>query len=427
MPQLCAFDLQLNPQSHSMTHEPVPDSIRLGKFVVSKTPYLPHSHPLVNTEGRNTAKMATTTNINRESWDSLTSTLEHLDVSFSQDSCYGSDEISVSSNNTTPLQTSVSTSVVKRDESSLHPFLKSILKNSCAALEDDSESESGYGSDAIEDDYDALSGEEDDDDDDDMSDFSIWENTSQDVPESREDHTDLFDDSFIGFDSAVRFDDNVRYIESPEFSDDEGMSESQMTCHEQFLLHMTQNAQASLSDSHMHDESENEHTEFIRTATHQPEDFPREAVNEDMEIFVAEMNCIHGIADNKYKHYLRTQVDNIRLGYEAESMHPDDPPCMYLDQILDHVIGVFRNLLAVDELNELVALREEQKGLVTERGTITTSIPALSHHQALLGKIERFLLDRLAKGRVDVCPDELSFFAGGIVHALGTKDLPAVV
>jgi hypothetical protein len=379
--------------------------------------------------------MATTTNINRESWDSLTSTLEHLDVSFSHDSCYGSDEISVSSNNTAPLQTSVPTSVVKREESSLHPFLKSILKNSCAALEDDSESESGYGSDDIEDDYDALSGEEEeeeeDDDDDDMSDFSIWENTSQDVPESRQDHTDLFDDSFIGFDSAVRFDDNIRYIESPEFSDDEEMSESQMTCHEQFLLHMTQNAQASLSDSDMHDESddesENEHTEFTRTATHQPEDFPREAVNEDMDIFVAEMNCIHGIADNKYKHYLRTQVDNIRLGYEAESIHPDDPPCMYLDQILDHVIGVFRNLLAVDELNELVALREEEKGLITEQGIIATSIPALSHHQALLGKIERFLLDRLAKGRVDVCPDELSFFAGGIAHALGTKDLPAVV
>ncbi|KAJ6126813.1 hypothetical protein N7523_002425 [Penicillium sp. IBT 18751x] len=375
--------------------------------------------------------MATTTNIKRESWDSLTSTLEHLDVSFSRDSCYGSDEVSVSSNNTAPLQSGVLTNVVKHEEPSLQPFLKSILKNSCTDLQDDSESESGYGSDEIEDDFDAIEeGEDDDDDDDDMSDFSIWENTSQDVPESREDHTDLFDDSFIGFDSMVRFDDQVCYIDSPEFSDDEEMSESQMTCHEQFLLHMMRSSQSSLSDSQMHDESdeesESDHKEFIRTASHQPEDFPREAVNEDREIFVAEMNCIHGIADNNYKHYLRTQVDNIRHGHEAESMHPDDPSCMYLDQILDHVIGVFRNLLAADELNELVALREAEKGLIPEEGTIATSIPALSHHQALLDKIERFLLDRLAKGRVEVRPDELSFFAGGIAHALGTKDLPAV-
>ncbi|KAJ5190471.1 uncharacterized protein N7498_009456 [Penicillium cinerascens] len=371
--------------------------------------------------------MATATNINRESWDSLTSTLDNLDVSFSHDSCYGSDEVSVSSNNTAPLQSSVSTNVVKCEEPSLHPFLKSILKNSCADLEDDTESESGYGSDEIENGYDALAGE-DEEDDDIMSDFSVWENTSQDVPESREDHTDLFDDSFIGFDSMVRFDDNIRYIDSPEFSDEE-MSESQMTCHEQFLLHMTQNSQAALHESHaedeLDDESKSDHKEFIRTTTHQPEDFPREAVNEDREIFVAEMNCIHGIANNKYKHYLRTQVDNIRLGHEAESMHPDDPPCMYLDQILDHVIGVFRNLLAVDELNELVALREEEMGLAIEHGTIHTSSSALSHHLALLDKIEHFLLDRLTNGRVNVCPDELSFFAGGIAHALGTKDLPA--
>jgi len=370
--------------------------------------------------------MATTTNLKRESWDSLASTLEHLDVSFSHDSCYGSDEVSVSSNNTAPLHSSVSTNIGKREEPSLNPFLKSILKNSCVDL-DDSGSESGYGSDAIENDYDDLSGEENDDDD--MSDFSIWEETSQDVPESRKDHTDLFDDSFIGFDSMVRFDDNVCYIDSPEFSDDEEMSDSQMTCHEQFLLHMTQSSpQDALHQSHTEDDTDDEiesdRKEFIRTVTHHLDDYPREAVNEDREIFVAEMNCIHGIADTKYRNYLRTQVDNIRLGHGAESMHPDDPPCMYLDQILDHVIGVFRNLLAVDELNELVAFREGTF-LATEQGTIDTSSSALSHHQALLDKIERFLLDRLTNGRVEVCPDELSFFAGGIAHALGTKDLPA--
>lgn len=371
------------------------------------------------------AKMASTTQNHRESWDSLSSTFASLEVSFSQDSCYGSDEVSISSNTTAPLQSSVSTCILKREESSLHPFLKSILKNSGTAVSDDTESESGYGTDGIEFDYDALSDEEDEDG---MSDFSVWEETSQDVPETREDHTESFDDSFIGFETMVRFDPKVQYIESPELSDDEETPDSQMTFHEMMLL--AQKTRDSHHAAHLpceddtHDDDiETSHKEFVRSAGNQPEDFTRDGVEVDRQLFVAYMNGMHGIADTKYKSYLRTQADNIRQGHEAESMHPDDAPCMYLDLITHHVIGIFRNLLAVEELDALIEFRNEDS--TTSNTHAGLSNPALNHHQALLDKIEHLLLDRLTNGRVDVCPDELSFFAGGIAHALGTKDLPA--
>lgn len=291
-------------------------------------------------------------------------------------------------------------------------------------MSDDLETESGYGTDDIEFEYDALSEE---DDEDDLSDFSVWEETSQDVPETREDHTESFDDSFIGFETMVRFDPKVQYIESPEFSDDEEISDSQMTFHEMMLLaqksHGSQDAAPLPSeDDTQDDDIKTSHKEFVRSAGHQPEDFTRDGVEVDRQLFVAYMNGMHGVADTKYKSYLRTQVDHIRQGHEAESMHPDDAPCMYLDLITHHVIGIFRNLLAVEELDALIDFRNEDS---TSNTHVDLSNPALTHHQALLDKIEHLLLDRLTNGRVNVCPDELSFFAGGIAHALGTKDLPA--
>lgn len=370
---------------------------------------------------------ATSTTNHRESWDSLSSTFASLEVSFTHDSCYGSDEVSVSSNSTAPLQSSFSNFAVKREAASFHPILKPILKSSSTGISDDTDPESGYESDGIEFDYDALAEVEDDEDD--MSDFSVWEETPDNVPETRVDHTESFDDTFIGFETMVRFDPEVQFIESADFSDDEETRGNQMTFHEMMLL--SQQPRQSQSSSHLSedaicddDEFEASHKEFRRVANHQPEDFTRDAVDVDRQLFVAYMNGMHGIADTKYKSYLRIQVDNIRHGHEAESVHPDDGPCMYLDLITQHVIGVFRNLLAVEELDALIELRQGDS-MTNETPFAGLSNPALNHHQALLDKIEHILLDRLTNGRIDVCPDELSFFAGGIAHALGTKELPA--
>ncbi|CAI7674696.1 unnamed protein product [Penicillium manginii] len=366
--------------------------------------------------------MATST-INRESWDSLSSTFANLEVSFSQDSCYGSDEVSVSSNNAAPLQPTASTYTIKPERPNLPPFLKSILKNSRSDeqcdTDSESESESGYGSDDMESEYDALSeGESDEDEDDDMSDFSVWEETSQDVPETRQDHTDSFDVSFIGFEAAVHFSPSVQYIDTPEYTEDEEEgSDSQMTVHEMMLLSLQSGgSQGSLVQSDADD------IEFVQNCTHHPEEYTLDGVDLDRNLFVALINGIHGIADHKYKSYLRLHVDSIRLGHETEPMHPDDPPCMYLDSIVTHVIGIFRNLLAVDELDRLVALRNED---LCDQSTDSDSSGKSASAHLLLDKIEHLLLNRLASGRVDISPDELSFLAGGVAHALGTQDLPA--
>ncbi|KAJ5086781.1 hypothetical protein NUU61_008088 [Penicillium alfredii] len=362
------------------------------------------------------------------SWESLSSTFSHLEVSFSQDSCYGSDEVSVESASSTAAQSGVSNCVTKHTDPSLHPFLKSILKKPCTNVEHDTASESGYGSDEIESDYDALSDEEEDEDEDededgDMSDFSVWDETSRDVPETHEDHTESFDDSFICFGPAVRFDNSVHYIDTSELDEDES-SAPQMTCHEMMmrarLFGGANNISNQLDETdNDSDEDETRPQEFVRTTTNQPEDFARDAIDLDQRLFVAYMNGMHGVADDKYKPYLRTQVDHIRLGHK-ETMDPNEMPSLYLDLVLNHVIGLFRNLVAADELNELIALREEEQTIEQKSATLDLSL-----HQALLNKIEQVLLSRLTHGHVDVLPDELCFFAGGIVHALGTQDLPA--
>lgn len=370
--------------------------------------------------------MAATIHQQRESWDSLSSTFANLEVSFSQDSCYGSDEVSVSSNPSAPLQSSDSTCVPKREEPSLHPFLKSILKNSSSDIQNDtdSDSESGYGSDDIELEYDALSEDEDEDD---MSDFSVWDEASNEVPETHEDHTCSFDDSFIGFETMVRFDSKVEYFDAPEidFSDEEGVTE--MTCHEMMLLaRQSGNCQTSHQADEpdaSDDEGEDRHIKFVRAiSANDLEDFTRDAVEVDRQLFVAYMNGMHGIANSKYESYLRDQADNIRLGHETESMHPDDAPCMYLDRVCNHVVGIFRNLVASDELDDLIALHKEN---LAEEHEHPNSSQAPSHHQDLLNKVEHFLLERLMNGRVDVHPDELSFFAGNITQALDTEKLPS--
>ncbi|KAJ5961672.1 hypothetical protein N7501_006613 [Penicillium viridicatum] len=376
-----------------------------------------------------TEQMSSST-LHRGSWSSVSSAFSNLEMSFSHDSCYGSDEVSVTSNGCTPAQSGASTSTTKP---TLRPFLKSILKTSTITFDSDEESgsESGYSSDGIDSEYDALSDESDEEDDGDDSDFSVWDETNEDVPETHEDHTESFDDAFISFEeNSVRFDPQVEYIDSVEVSDDEG-PDHQMTCHEMMMLARDSKGTQTLLDQlekmdiAESDKTEDCHPEFVRKSTNQPEEFSRDAVDLDRNLFVAYMNGIRGIATPKYETYLRVQVDHIRLGKDAEFVDPEGTPSLYLDLVSNHVTGTFSNLLAEDELNELIRLRAEEQ--ISNQLDSTSSTLDLDQHQALLNKIEKFLLDRLASGLVDIGSDELSFFAGGIAHDLGTKTLPAQV
>ncbi|CAI7666080.1 unnamed protein product [Penicillium glandicola] len=368
------------------------------------------------------AEQMSNSTLHRGSWGSVSSTFSNLEMSFSHDSCYGSDEVSVTSNGCTPAQSGAPNSTTKP---TLRPFLKSILKNSTITFDsdEDSDSESGYSSDGIDSEYDALSDESDEEDDGDVSDFSVWDDADGDVPETHEDHTESFDDAFISFEeNSVRFDPQVEYIDNMEVSDDEG-PDHQMTCHEMMMLARdSKGTQTLLDQLDKMDIADSENgdrhpePEFVRKSASQPEEFSRDAVDLDCSLFVAYMNGIHGITTPKYETYLRVQVDHIRLGKDAEFVDPD---------VSNHVTGTFCNLLAEDELNELIELCAEER--TSNQNDTSSSTLDLNHHQALLNKIEKFLLDRLANGRVDIGPDELSFFASGIAHDLGTKTLPAQV
>ncbi|KAJ5349789.1 hypothetical protein N7541_007516 [Penicillium brevicompactum] len=370
-----------------------------------------------------------TSSPHRDSWGSTSSAFSNVEMSFSHDSCYGSDEVSVTSNGTAPGQLQCAATAAKQ---AIRPFLKSILKNPSTVFEsdEDSDSESGYSSDDIDSEYDALSDEEEEDDD--MSDFSVWDGeASQDVPETHEDHTESFDDAFISFEeNSVRFAPDVQYIESPEVSgdeDDEG--DHQMTCHEMMLLARSTSGTQTLLDQldkmdiqEEEDEAEECRREFVRKSVTQPEEFSRDAVDLDRSLFAAYINGIHGVTnktfEQQYESYLRSQVDHVRLGKDTDGMGPDDPPALYFDLISSHVIGTFRNLLEDDEWNELISLRAEEQVDETDPSACS---PGLDHHLALLQKIEQFLLERLTDGLVDVAPEELTLFASGIVSELDTK------
>lgn len=381
-----------------------------------------------------TTTQLSTSNPHRGSWGSTSSAFSNIEMSFSHDSCYGSDEVSVTSNGTAPGQLNSATVAAKQ---SIRPFLKSILKNPSTVFEsdeesdEDSDSESGYSSDGIDSDYDALSDEEEEDDD--MSDFSVWDGeTSQDVPETHEDHTESFDDAFISFEeNSVRFDPDVQYIDSPDVSDDE--DDHQMTCHEMMLLARNTSGTQTLLDQldkmDIQDEQDEEEEcpkEYVRKSVTQPDEFSRDAVDLDRSLFLAYINGIHGITnktyEQQYEAYLRSHVDHVRLGKDIDGMSPEDAPALYFDTISSHVIGTFRNLLADDEWNELISFRAEEQ--VEENDSNTCSLD-LDHHRALLTKIEKFLLERLMDGLVDVAPEELTLFAGSIVSELDTKTLPA--
>lgn len=352
--------------------------------------------------------MGEPTTLSKKSWESLSSAFSNLEVSLSQDSSYASDEVSIVSSNPTTVDTSIALSQEPPSESKLRPYLKSILKKPETELEiEDAQSESGYGTDAFDCEYETMSeGEEDEE----LCEVSICWDTDDAMSEIiSEDEDGMFDDSFIAFESMVRFDPNVQYIEAPELEEDEGPGTG-LTCHELMeMARSSDNLQTFDGEKPAAIESTEEHW---RNAI-DPEEYPRDMVDVDRQLFVAYVNGIKEIADSQYKGRLRVLVDDIRLGQaETPYLETNCSDGVYMDHALNHVIGVFRNLLVPDEFEELVALSSQKMSLTPQTKALE------SHNSSLMDRIQRLLVERLAQGNVDVEADELSFFAGGVTYAL---------
>lgn len=374
-----------------------------------------------------------TTMMNRKSWESLSSSFSNLDVSFSQDSCYASDEISVVSSNPTTVDTSVAPSKEVSPELSLGPSLKSILKKPEAIPEENMES--GYRTDASEYEYEAMSNEneeeqnndnedegEGEEDEEDLCDVSLWGDAS-DISEIGDDgEIDFADDgSFIAFESMVRFAPNVEYIEAPDTEDDEEETSTGLTCHEIMELARSSGSVQFLNDDEAtamapgddHERDEKPGVCGCVPMMDDPEEHTGDMVDLDRQLFVAYVNGIKEVADSQYKARLRALVDDIRLGQaETPYLENNDTDGVFFDHALNHVLGVFRNLMVPEEWAELVALSAQKDGLAPQSRAMA------NHNSGLMERVQHLLVERLAQGNVDVEPDELRFFAGGIIYAL---------
>lgn len=352
------------------------------------------------------------------SWESPSSTFSTLETSISQDSCYGSDETSVTSALSSAPATPTVPSLVPFPKQSLSPILKPVLKHQYTTFQADarsqSESESGYDSDASGGDSDAEF----------EYSFSV-ENGNKDslgvsVPgeacrDTCGNHTDneSGDDSFISFESAVRFDPKVEYIEALESAGDE-ITDTEMTFHEMVEL-------AAISSHHLLEGGAPVDDDTDDAAFCGPDEHSSDVVDLDRRLFVAYINGINGIADSRYKSHLRARVGDIKSGRaETVFLDSDNAVEIYLDNILNHVIGVFRNLVAKEEFDELVTLSDEKTSLQQQEQSVHGGFEACN--TALLGKIECVLSERLGEGNVEIGPDELTFFAGGVASTLGNSD-----
>ncbi|KAL4872989.1 hypothetical protein BDV12DRAFT_114966 [Aspergillus spectabilis] len=347
--------------------------------------------------------------MNKKSWESLSSTLSHLEISLTRDSCYASDDVSMTSHPAATKQAVPLVSGVPSTETSLHLCPKPILKRSYAEIEDEEESESGYASDSSEYAPDEIFEETEGD----LYEIADWDDTSDIMSELCIDDIESFDGSFISFETTVRFDSNVHYIEPSKFEEDES-ADAGMTCHE--LMEM---ARASSYPNKSHEET------YSGVETSELDDVDHEAISDSIEqlpehtsdildldkrLFVAYMNGINGIANPEYKVRLRDRVADFKSGLvPSPFLDLDGANAVYFDTVLSHVIGTFRNIVVKDEFIELATLSDETAHIRQEASCNTD----------MFDKIEHLLFERLTNGDVDIGSDVLSFFASGVAYALG--------
>ena len=355
----------------------------------------------------------------KESWDSLSSTSSNLEVSFSQDD-YASDETSATSASSSTAVTPMVPSLVNLPKPTVTSALKSILKKQSTGLcWSDAEVEAGYCSDnsecgsddsvyGSEEDYDQPCFEKDDNN---LYEMSPFDESSPKAPEFDTDGESV-DGPVISFGPMVHFDTTVYYAEAPTSPYANGHGSSEMTFHEMMELARAEGNKPlafgfgaqkanNVGDGNMYESGE----------------YTRDDVDLDKRLFAAYLNGIRGNTDPQYQECLFDHANDLRSGRARNAFfQPESETGVYLDHALNHVIGIFRNLLSKDEFDELVALSDEKIDM--EQYSHKETVEA--YRIVLRDKVETFLTERLIHGSVEVeiHADELSFFAAGIVHAL---------
>lgn len=273
-------------------------------------------------------------------------------------------------------------------------------------------------------------------DDDDIFDFEIYPNVSMDndvdaqmelyehfEDESEPDESDIdmgsyvedseFNDKLVAFGNSVRFDTNITYIDSPPIDKSTEEDEPQVTMHELMLL--ARKDIESIANSGHDDvddcwDADSETAIANLNILQLSKDHPRDMIDIDKQIFVAFINGIHEATRQKYQSNLHDRVQGFREGrFQSPFFESDDESssCLFLDDTLKHVIGMFRNVVRRDEFEELARLAANRKNGESKSEPVN-----------IIEKIEQLVSERLLEGRAVVDKDELGFFADGVVYAL---------
>jgi hypothetical protein len=217
-----------------------------------------------------------------------------------------------------------------------------------------------------------------------------------------------FNDGHVAFGNSVRFDTKITYIESPQIGDSSKDDEPQVTMHELMLLARKDLEGIVTSDADDVDEcwdADSETAIANLNIMQLSKDHPRDMIDVDKQIFIAFINGIHEATKKKYQSHLHDRVQGFREGrLQSPFFESDDESssCLFLDDALKHVIGMFRNVVRREEFEELAGLAGKRK----------------SDESDVLERIEHLVSERLLEERAVVGKDELGFFADGVVYAL---------
>ncbi|CRG87445.1 hypothetical protein PISL3812_04462 [Talaromyces islandicus] len=389
-------------------------------------------------------------------WNSLPPVLSHIHVtssSFLRDGSCASDDISdISTVTTATTVTNVSSTLPEFGIPIPHtpkPHLQSVASRGFHGYEsgyepDNSEVEGAEHVEFSDHVRQYLDGQFQDDDD--IFDFEVYPSVSMDDEidaemaledpfehESDFEESDIdmgsyvedivFDDDYVEFGNSVHFDANISYIESPNDSESTDDDEPQMTMHERMLLARKDLKPAEediVNSDHddvdeCYDSDSNSDTEDATKSDTAIADeiileilsnYSRDMVDIDKQIFVAFINGIHEVTDQKYQSHLQDRVQGFRDG-RFQSPFFDNDSCLFLNDSLKHVIGMFRNVVNREEFEELARLAGQRKGGEFESESV-----------ALFERIEHLVSERLLEDKVVVGKDELGFFVDGVVYAL---------
>lgn len=222
--------------------------------------------------------------------------------------------------------------------------------------------------------------------------------------------------SYISFTESVSFSMTLSYAEPPVFDDSDSDSDSDseddledtMTLHEKMVLSLAkgQSFAPSLCGN---------------ASLGKPEEHDHDDLDVDKRLLAAYINGIRS-ANESYKKDLASLALNINQGLSTTPFICTDlvdVDGLYLNHALKHVIGIFRNLVAADELEALLddAVCNDNT-FKSCLGDDSCPTEPTTEKSSLHEDVSQLLSERLIDETMVVEEDVLDFFTRGVIYSL---------